>query len=83
MRIAKLYPAHLHIDLLPRLQGKGHGRKLIDTWSECVRALGASGFHLGVGAANTRAVRFYRAYGLEEIESHGPPYNVHFFGRRF
>ena len=25
------YPAHLHIDLLPELQGQGMGRRLIDT----------------------------------------------------
>ena len=25
------YPAHLHIDLLPELQGQGWGRRLIDT----------------------------------------------------
>ena len=33
MRIAELadYPAHLHIDLLPELQGMGFGRRLIDT----------------------------------------------------
>ena len=33
MRIAELdeYPAHLHIDLLPELQGQGMGRRLIDT----------------------------------------------------
>jgi len=81
-RIAERHPAHLHIDLLPRLQGRGLGRELIRLWSERVRALGATGFHLAVGAANERAIGFYRACGLEEVESHGPPYNVFFFGQR-
>ncbi|MGW1607346.1 hypothetical protein ACWCQV_41735, partial [Streptomyces eurythermus] len=26
------YPAHLHIDLLPRWQGRGHGRRLLHTF---------------------------------------------------
>src|SRR5271157_938140 len=30
--IIAAYPSHLHINLLPRLQGRGLGRGLIDTW---------------------------------------------------
>src|SRR3546814_10812782 len=26
------YPSHLHINLLPRLQGRGVGRRLIERW---------------------------------------------------
>lgn len=75
-RIAEPYPAHLHIDLLPRLQGKGLGKRMIDTWR------GAAGrpTHLGVGTRNERAVRFYRAYGFGEIERYGTPYDVIVFG---
>jgi ribosomal protein S18 acetylase RimI-like enzyme len=62
--IADAYPAHLHIDLLPRLRGKGVGRRMIDTWREVVRV----STHLAVGERNARAVRFYRAYGFHEIE---------------
>jgi ribosomal protein S18 acetylase RimI-like enzyme len=62
------YPSHLHINLLPPLQGQGLGRTLIDQWLELMRAQGSRGAHLGVGRANERAVRFYRAYGLREIE---------------
>ncbi|MGH6985568.1 MAG: GNAT family N-acetyltransferase [Caulobacteraceae bacterium] len=61
------YPSHLHIDLLPRLQGRGFGRALLDHWFETVRSLGSKGAHLGVSRANARAIQFYRAYGLSEL----------------
>lgn len=67
-RIAGPYPSHLHIDLLPRLQGQGVGRALMDVWLSRVKALGSRGAHLGVGPANLRAQRFYRAYGWRELE---------------
>ncbi len=70
-RINTLYPAHLHINLLPRLQGRGLGRRMIDRWLDEVRSRGANGAHLAVGTRNTRAVRFYRAYGFHEIERFG------------
>jgi GNAT superfamily N-acetyltransferase len=35
-RIAAPYPAHLHIDLLPRLQGRGLGKRLLDCWRAAV-----------------------------------------------
>jgi ribosomal protein S18 acetylase RimI-like enzyme len=62
------YPAHLHINLLPRLRGVGVGRRLMDRWLGAVRGMGARGAHLAVGAANRRAIRFYRACGFREME---------------
>jgi ribosomal protein S18 acetylase RimI-like enzyme len=62
------YPAHLHIDLLPRFQGRGLGKTLIDRWLDLMRSSGVKGVHLGVGAANGRATRFYRAYGFHELD---------------
>jgi len=65
------YPAHLHIHLMPHLRGLGVGRRLMDRWLGTVRDMGACGAHLAVGAANRRAVRFYRACGFREMEQ--PP----------
>jgi len=79
-RISEPYPSHLHIDLLPRLQGRAIGRGLIDAWLGRMRELGSAGAHLGVGSANQRAVRFYRAYGFQELEHIPPPFDVHYFG---
>jgi GNAT superfamily N-acetyltransferase len=67
-RILDRYPSHLHINLLPRLQGQGLGTKLIDRWLAEMRARDSPGAHLGVGTANQRAVGFYKAYGFEEVE---------------
>jgi ribosomal protein S18 acetylase RimI-like enzyme len=79
-RISQDHPSHLHINLLPRLQGRGWGKKLIDHWLAAMRRLGSPGAHLGVGTANSRAVRFYGAYGFREIDRAGPPFNVIWFG---
>ena len=69
--LAGPYPSHLHIDLLPRLQGRGVGRQMIDHWLTRVRQLGSKGAHLGVGPANNRALRFYRACGWKKVEGDG------------
>jgi ribosomal protein S18 acetylase RimI-like enzyme len=61
------YPAHLHIDLLPRAQGRGLGRRLVDTLLGALRDRSVPGVHLGVDAANRRAMRFYEHLGFEVI----------------
>lgn len=65
------YPAHLHIDLLPRTQGTGFGRRLIDWLLAELTAAGASGVHLGVGSDNTNAIAFYRHLGFENWNDDG------------
>jgi ribosomal protein S18 acetylase RimI-like enzyme len=66
------YPSHLHIDLLPRLQGRGIGRRLMETLLAALRASGSPGVHLHVGRANQRAVGFYGHIGLTELPAVGP-----------
>ena len=61
------YPSHLHINLLPRLQGKGMGAQLISHWLTHMCALGSRGVHFGVSPVNFRALAFYRAYGFAEL----------------
>ncbi len=65
------YPSHLHIDLLPRLQGRGFGRRLIETLFAALRASRSRGVHLHVGRANERAAAFYRHVGLTELQADG------------
>jgi ribosomal protein S18 acetylase RimI-like enzyme len=65
------YPSHLHIDLLPRLQGRGFGRRLIETLFAALRASRSPGVHLHVGRANERAAAFYRHVGLTELPAAG------------
>lgn len=65
--VAERYPAHLHIDLLPRAQGKGLGRAMMDTLFAALRARGVSGIHLDVGADNKNAIDFYHHLGFVEL----------------
>jgi ribosomal protein S18 acetylase RimI-like enzyme len=74
-RITDPYPSHLHINLLPRLQGRGLGKTMIDAWLARIAAAGSRGMHLGVSPANHRGLRFYRAYGLEEFRFPRPKPN--------
>jgi len=61
------YPAHLHIDLLPCLQGKGAGRSLMNALFAELENQKVPGLHLGVGAANTGAIAFYRKMGFSVL----------------
>ncbi|WP_369372460.1 GNAT family N-acetyltransferase [Promicromonospora sp. Populi] len=60
------YPAHLHIDLLPRAQGAGTGRRLMETLLAALRERGVPGVHLGVGSGNPGARAFYLRIGFHE-----------------
>lgn len=58
------HPAHLHIDLLPRLQRQGWGRRLIETFADALRDRGVPGLHLRVDLRNTGARAFYARLGF-------------------
>ena len=61
------HPAHLHVDLLPRLQGRGWGRRVMDEVLDGLAAAGASGVHLGVDETNEGAIAFYERLGFGEL----------------
>ena len=61
------YPAHLHIDLLPRVRGRGLGRALIARQIDALREAGVGGVHLGVDPRNVNAVEFYRHLGFASL----------------
>ncbi len=65
--LASTFPSHMHIDLLPPLQGRGLGRRLIETLVTTLRAQGSPGLHLIVGDGNQRAIGFYRHVGFTEF----------------
>ena len=77
-RVLEHYPSHLHIDLLPRAQGQGLGRRLVDHWLAAIWRLGSPGAHLGVAPANQRGKRFYEAYGWQRLDLGLPPEAVVF-----
>jgi ribosomal protein S18 acetylase RimI-like enzyme len=73
------HPAHLHIDLYPRMQGRGVGRRLMERLFERLSEGGAPGVHLGVATANERAIGFYRRLGFTTLREGD---HALFMGRR-
>jgi ribosomal protein S18 acetylase RimI-like enzyme len=71
LQLVSRYPSHLHIDLLPRLQGRGLGQRMISTLFGALRAAGSRGVHLHVSPANQRAVGFYQHVGMAELPAAG------------
>ncbi len=67
------HPAHLHMDLLPRLQRRGMGSRLLAAWLDAARGRGARAFHVGVNRANAGAALFWRTQGFEPLALDGPP----------
>ena len=62
------HPAHLHVDLLARLQGQGWGRRVVEAVLHGLAAAGAPGVHLGVDEANTGAHAFYERLGFTALD---------------
>jgi ribosomal protein S18 acetylase RimI-like enzyme len=65
------FPSHLHIDLLPRAQGKGYGRKMIEQLLTALKERGSPGVHLGVSGRNRTACLFYQHLGFAELTRGG------------
>lgn len=66
------YPSHLHIDLLPRAQGSGNGRALMETFLAALREKGSRGVHLGTSPKNVRAEKFYLKLSFKELKRQEP-----------
>ncbi|WP_030904682.1 GNAT family N-acetyltransferase [Streptomyces sp. NRRL F-5126] len=66
------HPAHLHIDLLPGWQRKGHGRALMHTFLAALHARGVGAVHLSMVTANTAARAFYDRLGFRELDVPDP-----------
>ena len=60
------YPAHGHINLLPRAQGQGHGARALRHLMAALAAAGVPGIHLGVSDRNDAAMGFYGRLGFSE-----------------
>ncbi|BCJ85227.1 GNAT family N-acetyltransferase [Effusibacillus dendaii] len=61
----KVYPAHLHINVLPEYQHCGIGSKLLDRFEQHVRKSGVAGIHLSTSNRNLKAIPFYRKKGYD------------------
>lgn len=74
---AEVYPAHLHIDLLPEVQGQGWGRRLIGALTDTLRDAGVPGVHLVAAGTNAGAIAFYERLGFTRLDA---PADVAAFG---
>jgi GNAT superfamily N-acetyltransferase len=62
------YPAHMHLDLLPRMRGRGIAAALLETCFESMRRSGVKAVQIGASRANPRAVRFWQRSGFAQID---------------
>lgn len=67
VELTALYPAHAHMNLLPRVQGRGIGPDLLDVWCTAVSDFGVGNVHVGVNGQNAGAVRFWHRNGFEPL----------------
>jgi GNAT superfamily N-acetyltransferase len=71
--VALPYPAHLHLNLLPRLQGRGVGTTLFDRWTSLASARGAKALNVAVNRANIGGAGFWRKMGFVDLALDGLP----------
>jgi ribosomal protein S18 acetylase RimI-like enzyme len=67
-RVKDLYPAHLHINLLPEVQNGGHGSTLLRHQLDALDRSGVEGVHLGVNQHNEKVIGFYAKFGFVELD---------------
>ncbi|MER8003083.1 MULTISPECIES: GNAT family N-acetyltransferase [unclassified Streptomyces] len=65
------HPAHLHIDLLPGQQRRGHGRTLMNALLAALHAKSVPAVHLCMSTANRPARAFYDRVGFRELDVPG------------
>ena len=69
--IVARYPAHIHMNLLPRLRGQRIGTGLLRLWIEQAKEAGVSGIHLGASATNTGGIAFWTRSGFVPLQTIG------------
>ncbi len=65
------YPAHIHMNLLPRLRGQRIGTRLLTLWVEQARQAGVKGIHLGASASNAGGIAFWTSSGFVRLRDDG------------
>ncbi|WP_368744389.1 GNAT family N-acetyltransferase [Desertibaculum subflavum] len=80
--VTREYPAHAHMNLLPRLQGRGMGSRLFNDWIGIAVESGAQAVHVAVNRDNVGAVRFWRKLGFVDLNlDELPPGRTIWLGR--
>jgi len=69
--VAQKYPAHLHLNLLPRLQRQGVGTRLLLDWLSIAAKHGAAALHVAVNRGNAEGLQFWKRRGFVELGDGG------------
>ena len=69
--IVAQYPAHIHMNLLPRLRGQRVGTRLLQMWIAQAQAAGVSGIHLGASPSNAGGIAFWTRSGFVPLRTQG------------
>ena len=69
--IVAQFPAHIHMNLLPRLRGQRVGTGLLQMWIEQARKAGVSGIHLGASPSNAGGIAFWTRSGFTPLRTEG------------
>jgi len=60
-----IYPAHLHISILPAFRRQGLGKALMEKYETYLRSRSVSGYHLYASSYHPLGIAFYHKIGLE------------------
>jgi ribosomal protein S18 acetylase RimI-like enzyme len=66
--VVQSYPSHLHMNLLPRVQGRGAGSRMFAAWLTMAATRGIGPLHVGVNRENLRAIGFWHRLGFVELD---------------
>ncbi|KAI1608702.1 acyl-CoA N-acyltransferase [Exophiala viscosa] len=66
-QLMEFWPAHLHIDVLPKYQKQGYGRLLIEAFCRTAQEQGVKGLHLLMAVSNEEAGKFYSRIGFSRF----------------
>ncbi|PIE10574.1 MAG: GNAT family N-acetyltransferase [Rhodobacterales bacterium] len=65
--VVQTYPAHMHMNLLPHVQGRGFGREMFKHWVQQASRFDVDAIHIGVNAGNVGALRFWESNGFRRL----------------
>jgi ribosomal protein S18 acetylase RimI-like enzyme len=68
------YPAHLHINVLKKHQGKGIGSMMLTKFIEHMKQNEIAGIHLGTSSQNQKAISFYKKFGFIKLKESSDKY---------
>ena len=76
----RLYPAHLHIAVDPKAQGRGIGKALLAEFLECLKEKGVRGVQLSTTRANAAARKLYQSLGFRLYAKRASPFWTPYHG---